>query len=366
MGPKKGPLENLVKINKNFWKNKKVLITGHTGFKGSWLSIILKELGCKVYGYSLKPNNSQKLFDLFDIQNSIQKSVFGNITDYNKLKKFSISTKPDIVINLAAQSLVIDGYKDPYNNFKTNILGAINILDICDNIKSVKLLLNVTTDKVYLTENKFKLLNENSKLFAHDPYGISKVCSDLLTQSYNYFNKNKNLKFLTARSGNVIGGGDFNKNRIVPDILKSINEKKILTLRNPTHIRPWQHVFEPLTGYLILIQKYYSIKSFDKENDITWNFGPNKKSCITVDRLTNKFLRLKKFNISKSNKYAKLKETKFLGIDSAKSKKRLLWKQKWNIDKTTKSIYDWNNFYLKSKINIKKYSLNQFIEYLND
>jgi CDP-glucose 4,6-dehydratase len=359
-------MEDLVNLNKDFWKNKKVLITGHTGFKGSWLSIILKELGCKVYGYSLEPNRSQKLFKLFDIQNTIDKSVFGNICEYKRLKNFCLSIKPNIIINLAAQSLVIDGYKDPLSNFRSNILGAINILDISDNIKSTKFFLNVTTDKVYLTENKLKLLNEDSKLFAHDPYGISKVCSDLLTQSYNHFNKNKNLKFIVARSGNVIGGGDFTKNRIIPDILRSINQKKNLILRNPSHIRPWQHVFEPLTGYIILIEKFYSTKSFDKNNDIAWNFGPNIRSCITVDKLTRKFLKFQKFNISKLNKFSNLKETKFLGINSSKSKNKLLWKQKWDIDKTIKSIYDWNDFYKNKEGNIKKYSLKQYIEYLQD
>lgn len=356
----------MVNLNKNFWKNKRILITGHTGFKGSWLSIILKELGCKVYGYSLKPNKSQKLFNIFDIQNSIEKSRFADISEYNKLKNFCILTKPNIIINLAAQSLVIEGYKDPFNNFKTNIQGIINILDICDNIKSAKLLLNVTTDKVYLSENKLKSFNEKSKLFAHDPYGISKVCSDLLTQSYNYFNKNKNLRFLVARSGNVLGGGDYSKNRIVPDILKSINHKTKLIVRNPSHIRPWQHLFEPLVGYMFLIQKYYSIKSFDRENDATWNFGPHINCCVSVDELTKKFLKFKKFNISKSNKFSKLKETKFLSLDSSKSKKRLSWRQKWSIDKTIKSIYEWNNSFIYNKSNIKKYSLNQFDEYLND
>jgi len=352
----------MVKVNNKFWKNKKVIITGHTGFKGSWLSLILTSYGSKVYGYSLKPNNNQKLYKLFDIENIIERSEFGNILNHAKLFSFCNKIQPDIIIHLASQSLVMEAYNKPYNNFQSNITGTINLLNIADNLISLKLFLNVTTDKVYKIKNKLCSFKESDELYANDPYGISKVCSDLLTQSYNSFKKNKNLIFLTARSGNIIGGGDFSKNRLVPDILKAIITNKKLVVRNPSHIRPWQHIFEPITGYLMLIENFYHCKNINRK-DYAWNFGPNLSSCVSVSHIVkifHKFCQIK-FEISNnSNNYV---ETKHLTLNSSKAKKYLHWKPTWSLNTAIENIIEWNNYNNQSR-DIKKFSLTQFKQFL--
>ena len=245
-------------INPNFWKNKKVLITGHTGFKGSWLSIWLKLMGANLTGYSLLPTTKLSLFEVAKVKVGM-KSVIGDIRDIKSLSKLINKIKPEIIIHLAAQPLVRYSYKKPIETYETNIMGTINLLEACKKVKSVKVFLNVTSDKCY--ENK-KIKNkkylETDPMGGDDPYSSSKACSELVSKAYrSSFFKNNDIALATARAGNIIGGGDWSLDRLVPDIFRSMNNRKNILIRNPKSIRPWQHVLEALSGYIILVQNLY-------------------------------------------------------------------------------------------------------------
>lgn len=353
-------MENLGKLNK-FWNNKKVFITGHTGFKGSWLSIILNMLGSNIYGYSLKPNKSS-LFNQANCKSFLKKNVYGDINNYNFLKKELIKINPEILFHLAAQPLVSDSYRDPLETLKTNIIGTSNLLNVLINVKSLRSVVIVTTDKVYKIKKKNKSYNESDHLGGKDPYSISKVCAELITESFeNSFFKKTFLenKVSTARSGNVIGGGDYAKNRLLPDIIKSINSKKKLIIRNPSHIRPWQHVIEPLIGYITLAEKQYKTKKLNNYN--AWNFGPKKSSFIKVINLVNLIKKRFFLNIKISNKQ-KFSETKVLRLNSNKSYKVLNWSNKWDMQESLDKVIEWNELY-KKKVKAKDICESQIRKY---
>ena len=352
-------------INKNFWYKKKVFITGHTGFKGSWLCLFLHYLGAEVTGYSLKPNTKPNLFELAKIDKIIKKSVIGDVRDYKNLYKEIKKSKANFVFHLAAQPLVNESYSNPVKTFNTNIMGSINLLEASRNVKSVKSIVIITTDKVYKIKKINKDYIELDELGGNDPYSASKACAEIVINSYiQSFTKKSFLKdrISTARSGNVLGGGDYSKNRLVPDILKAINEHNELIIRNPEHVRPWQHVIEPLYGYMLLAQKQYQKKIKEKNN--AWNFGPRNNNFVTVNQIIGKIKKLKKIKkitVKKSN----IVETKVLRLNSYKAMKKLKWKPKWNIDKTMEKIILWNDLNKRIK-NTKKICENQIIDYLND
>lgn len=347
----------------NFWRNKKVFITGHTGFKGSWMCIMLNLLGAKIYGYSLKPDK-KSLFIQSRCSKFLKKNTYSNIINERKLNKSINKIKPDILFHLAAQPLVIEGYKSPIETFNTNINGTINVLNCIRNCKSLKSAVIITTDKVYKIQKKNKLYSENDELGGSDPYSASKVCTEILTNSFiQSFFKMTNLRnrVSSARSGNVIGGGDYAKNRLVPDIINAINSNKQLYIRNPNHIRPWQHVIEPTYGYLKLAQLQFENKL--KNIDGKWNFGPNQKSFIKVIDVIKKINKLKKikFKLDKSRKI--IKETKILKLSNKKAKKFLMWKPKWNLNITLNYVIEWNDSY-KKKRNVKEICEKQIMKYL--
>lgn len=348
---------------KDFWKNKKVFLTGHTGFKGTWLSIFLNMLGAKVYGYSLKPKklslfNQTKCFKL------VNKNYISNINNLNNLKKKILKTKPDIIFHLAAQPLVSESLKKPIDTFNTNVIGTLNVLEASKKVKSVKSLVIITTDKVYKINSKNKSYVETDELGGIDPYSASKACTEILINSYilSFLKNSSTIKVSSARSGNVIGGGDYSKERLVPDIFRAFNNNKPIIIRNPDHIRPWQHVIEPLYGYLILAEKIF-LNKLSKLN-YSWNFGPKKSSFIKVKKVIEKFENhkmIKKILIKKNKNI----ETKILKLNSSKAIKYLNWRQKWNIDQTIKKIVEWN-ILVKVKKNYKKVCEDQIIEYLED
>ena len=246
-------------INKKYWNNRRVFVTGHTGFKGSWLCIYLSLLGAKVTGYSLKPKNKPNLFELANIKKLIKKSVIADIRNFNKLLYEIKKSKADTIFHLAAQPLVRYSYKNPKETFDTNFNGTLNILECVKNIKTIKTTVIITSDKVY-DVNKSKIFKENDLLGGIDPYSASKVCIEHLFFSYkkSFFDKNNKQKLATVRAGNVIGGGDYSEDRLIPDIYKFKKKRKKIILRNPRAIRPWQHVLEPLSGYLLLAQNLNS------------------------------------------------------------------------------------------------------------
>ena len=354
----------MVNLDFKFWKNKKVLITGNNGFKGTWLSIFLFHLGAKVYGFSQKPKKNY-FSNFINFNSYIKNQEYGDINNFSKFHKFIKYIRPEIVIHMAAQPLVIEAFKDPIRTFYTNINGTINVINSISKLDSINLFLNITTDKVYKTGNNLKLHCEDDYLQGSEFYSCSKVASDSITYILSKFSKNFNTKkYLIARSGNVIGGGDYSENRIVPDLLKAYNKNQTLIIRNDSHVRPWQHVLEPLGGYLQLIQNFYN-KSSLSEKEIAWNFGPNKSSYKSVGQLVNSFKKkivLKSEIQSISNK--KNIESKFVGLDSSKAKKKLNWYPKWSLDQTIDKIIEWNS-YSNSQKKIQQITVKQIEQYID-
>jgi CDP-glucose 4,6-dehydratase len=357
-------INNFKSLSK-FWKGKKVFLTGHTGFKGSWFAILLNLLGAKVVGYSLKPAANPNLFDLIKLNRKIHNSIIGDIADYNKLKKSINKFSPDFVVHMAAQAIVRESYVSPKYTYQVNTLGTVNILNILNELKFIKSALIITTDKVYFNNNKKKYYQENDVLGGHDPYSNSKSCAELVVNSYNHsFFKEKNIFVATARAGNVIGGGDFSKDRILPDYFRSLFKNKKLVLRSPNSIRPWQHVLEPLYGYLLLLMKLHKK---EKLSIGSFNFGPNKsnnKSVNDVINLINKdfnnFVKVIKKNNSLKNYY----ESKILMLNSNKSKKILNWETKYNLEQSIKLTTLWFRSFIENK-NIFKLTQDQIRNYFN-
>jgi len=354
-------MENLDNLKK-FWNKKKVFITGHTGFKGAWLCIILKYLNSEIYGYALKPEKNS-LFIKSQIGKNLYSNTYSDIRDITKLKKKIKQSKAEIIFHLAAQPLVLESYKKPLKTFSTNIMGTLNLLECIREIKSIRSVVIITTDKVYKINKKNINYKEVDQLGGFDPYSASKVGAEIVVESYiKSFFKNSILKnrISTARAGNVIGGGDFSKNRLVPDIIYAINSKKKINIRNPNHIRPWQHVLDPLMGYLILAKKQYKNKIDNKVH--SWNFGPNKSNFKKVIDIVKYIKNLQNFNYN-FQKNKKIKETIVLKLNSIKAKKKLKWVSKWNLNESLKKTIEWNAS-VKKGISPRDLCEKQFLMYI--
>ena len=341
------------------YKNLRVLITGSTGFKGAWLSFWLNEIGAKVIGVALKPEKNSILFKSLNLDEKIQQ-YYLDITNFKKLNEIIKKKRPDIIFHLAAQSIVSNSFKDPLNTFKTNILGSANVLESF-RINKIPNLVYITSDKCYLNLDKKKNYKETDILGGIDNYSSSKASAEIIFSSYfnSYFIKEKNLSLVSARAGNVVGGGDMKDNRIVPDIIKSLINKKRLILRNPKATRPWQHVLEPLSGYLLVGHK---LINNELKNDIlpSWNFGPKTKNCKNVEFITRIILRnWKKRNLKFSiNDKKNYHESKFLSLNIGKAKKELNWEPRLNLLETFKLTVDWYKSYFENK-NIEQFTSKQ-------
>jgi CDP-glucose 4,6-dehydratase len=343
-------LEDLVKIvnlDINFYNNKKVFITGHTGFKGSWLCLFLRKLGANVVGYSLAPEiRDENLFELAKIDQDIDSHI-GDIRDFQKLKKILKISQPDIIFHLAAQPLVRASYEDPVYNYETNVMGTVNLLEVSKDLESLKALVNITTDKCYENKEWFWSYREDDTLGGHDPYSASKACSEIVTNSYRKsFFVDKNIGLASARAGNVIGGGDFSRDRIIPDIVRSIRKNQKVVLRNPKAVRPWQHVLDVLYGYLLLGEKLYNNPMNYSES---FNFSPIENMEVNVERVVNKFISVigrggYEINSDKTN----LHEAQMLKLDSSKAFKKLNWRSKYKIEDAIHKTSDWYRDYLQN------------------
>lgn len=334
---------------KKFYKNKKILVTGATGFKGSWLCAWLLNLGSKVYATGYNPNQNNILFKSLKLSKKINLKLF-DIRDLNKLDKFIKKNKPQIIFHLAAQPLVIDSYKKPHKTFDINFRGTLNVLEVSKKYSFIKSVIFVTSDKVYENTGKLKGYKENDILGGLDPYSASKSSSEILIRSYREsFFKNKYLCGISSvRAGNVIGGGDWSENRLIPDCIKCLIKKKKIILRNPNFSRPWQLVLEPLKGYLILAEKQYRQPS---RYSGSWNFGTQKKSSIQVKEIVEFIIKFwGKGEIKVINK-KRYKEQKNLQIDSSKAKKKLYWKPSYNTKKAVEVTTEWYSKVLINKIN---------------
>lgn len=334
-------------LDLNFYKNKVVLVTGHTGFKGSWLTRILINAGAKVIGYSLVSPTNPNLFSLADIENKMI-SIIGDVRDFTKLKSVFDKYQPEIVLHLAAQPIVRDSYKEPRYTYETNVMGTVNVLECIRLTPSVKSFLNVTTDKVYFNDDipnhPFK---EDEPLDGYDPYSNSKSCSELVTHSYKKsFFQERDCSISTARAGNVIGGGDFSNDRIIPDCVRAIEGHKEIIVRNPHSTRPYQHVLEPLYIYLEICEKQYGNKNYEGY----YNVGPDDCDCVTTGDLVNMFCNTwgngaKWVNKSDGGPH----EASFLKLDNNKIKQTFGWKPRWHINEAMSKICQWTKVYLEDK-----------------
>lgn len=344
----------------DFYKDKHVFVTGHTGFKGSWLCEILINAGAKVTGYSLEPPTTPSLFELAKIDTRID-SVIGDIRDYQKLKEAFDEAQPKIVLHLAAQPIVRDSYKDPTYTYETNVMGTVNILECVRHSDCVKSFLNVTTDKVYLNKEWVWGYRENEELDGFDPYSNSKSCSELVTHSYkNSFFSDKHVAISTARAGNVIGGGDFANDRIIPDCVRAMADNREIIVRNPYSTRPYQHVLEPLFAYLMIAQKQYE----DEKYSGWYNVGPDECDCVTTGELADLFCKYwgdaKWKNVAEKNAPH---EANFLKLDCSKIKSTFGWKPHWHIDEAIQKTVEWSKVYLHGG-NVTETMDKQIEEYL--
>ena len=350
----------------NFLKsfnNRKVLVTGSTGFKGSWLCFWLHKLNAKVVGIGLKPEKNEIIFKSLKIKNKI-KQYYLNINDFRKLNKVIKKEKPSIVFHLAAQSIVSEGYKDPLNTFETNLIGSSNLLESC-RINKIKNLVYITSDKCYLNEGKKARYTEKDILGGEDPYSASKAGAEIIFHSYlkSFYLNKKKINFASGRAGNVIGGGDMKKDGIIPDIIRSIKLKKKLVIRNPKFVRPWQHVLEAISGYLMLGHLLIK-KRLNSSHYPSWNFGPKNIKSKTVMQLVKEFFKSwgikKDFKLLKSNQF---KEAKLLVLDSKKANKELRWKSRLTFKETLSLTVEWYKNYLLKK-NLEKLTISQINYYL--
>lgn len=328
-------------IDKKFWKNKRVLVTGHTGFKGGWLSLWLKLLGAKVYGYSLNPITKKNFFNETKLKKIFAKEVRKNIQNKKEIENFIKKNKPQIIFHLAAQPQVLESFNDPVNTIYSNIIGTVNLLESIRKKKYIKALINITTDKVYKNSEKDIKFKEDFCLGGDDIYSSSKASADIITLSYiKSFFDNSNCNISTVRAGNCIGGGDWTKYRILTDSVSAFYKKKELIIRRPKAKRPWQHLLEPLAGYIILAQKLCSKKG--KKFNGAWNFGPDRRIHLSVLEFAKIFgKKLNPMFKIKIRKATDKREKMNLDLDSSKAKIKLKWKTFLSIQKTLSMTAEW-------------------------
>lgn len=361
-------MENMVNFTSLFggvYNNKKVLITGHTGFKGSWLTLWLKALGAEVYGYSLAPDCKPNHYNLLkcDITENLS-----DIRNYNEFEKFVFQTQPDVVFHLAAQALVRKSYEEPIETYTTNVIGTLNLLETCRKVKSVKAIVIITSDKCYENKEWIWGYRENDTMGGYDPYSSSKGCAEILTASYrnsffniNDYEKKHNVLLASARAGNVIGGGDWANDRLIPDIIKAASENNPSLIRNPNATRPWQHVLEPLSGYLTLGWKLLEGKKDFAEG---WNFGPDLNSNITVFevvKIAKKYW--EKINVNYGKETQDAHEAHLLMLDCSKANKLLKWQPVWDIEASIFNTMNWYKYFYEFNNIITQ---QQIIQYVTD
>lgn len=330
----------------SIYKGKSVFVTGHTGFKGSWLCKILSGAGAVVTGYSLNPPTEPSLFEIAGIASDIT-SVIGDIRDYKSLKAAFDKAQPEIVLHLAAQPIVRDSYKEPAYTYETNVMGTVNILECVRNSDCVKSFLNVTTDKVYLNKEWAWGYRENEELDGFDPYSNSKSCSELVTHSYkNSFFSDGKVAVSTARAGNVIGGGDFANDRIIPDCIRAAQKHEDIIVRNPFSTRPYQHVLEPLFAYLMIAAKQYEDNRFAGY----YNVGPDDSDCFETGALADLFIKHWGDGMKWINRYdGGPHEANFLKLDCSKLKTTFGWHPRWNLDKAIEKVVEWSKCWLNNE-----------------
>lgn len=353
-------------VNPSFWSGKRVFMTGHTGFKGGWLSLWLSSMGAKVTGYSLTPNTNPNFFDVACVQEGLEKSHIGDIRDLSTLQKAVSDASPEIVIHMAAQPLVRYSYANPVETYATNVMGTVHVLESIRSLSSVRAAVMVTTDKCYENKEWAWGYRENEPMGGYDPYSNSKGCAELVTSAYrqSYFSPEKysqhRVALASARAGNVIGGGDWSEDRLIPDAIKAFETNQPLVIRNPLATRPWQHVLEPLSGYLVLAQALYQGGA---QFDGGWNFGPRDEDARPVQDVIN--LLIKHWSGAASwqqDTGEQPHEAHSLKLDCSKAKQYLNWAPKWSLEQAIEKIAKWQSG-IQEGADMKALSLEQIKTY---
>ena len=350
-------------MNSAFWCNKRVFITGHTGFKGSWLSLWLQNLGAKVYGLALEPGTTPNMFSEAKVAEKMVIHTIGDIRDLSTVQNSMQASQPDIVIHMAAQALVRHSYANPVETYSTNVMGTVNVLEAARQISSIKSIVVVTSDKCY--ENKEWLwgYREIDSMGGHDPYSNSTGCAELVTNAYrSSFFQDKSIALASARAGNVIGGGDWSADRLIPDILRAFDLQEPVNIRNPNATRPWQHVLEPLSGYLILAERLYTDGQSYAEG---WNFGPKEGDTQPVqwivERMVNSWGHVpgwNHFSVEQTH------EANYLKLDISKANGRLSWHPRWSLERSLSEVIHWHKSFLNND-DLRKTTLQQISAYSN-
>ena len=354
------------KVNPIFWSDKRVFLTGHTGFKGGWLSIWLTSMGAKVTGYALAPSSGTNFFDVSQVEDGLVKSHIADIRDLEKLQKAILEANPEIVIHMAAQPLVRYSYQNPVETYATNVMGTVHVLECLCKSHSVRAAVVVTTDKCYENKEWEWGYRENEPMGGHDPYSSSKGCAELVTSAYreSFFNPDKyaqhQVAIASARAGNVIGGGDWSQDRLLPDALKAFESNQPLVIRNPLATRPWQHVLEPLSGYLVLAQALYQ-DGFAFNG--AWNFGPCDEDARSVQDVVD--LVIKDWGGAASwhqDASDNPHEAHSLKLDCSKARQLLNWVPHWNLEHAVMQVTAWQKAY-RQQLNMRDFSLQQINSY---
>ncbi len=349
-------------IDQAFWQGKRVFLTGHTGFKGSWLSLWLVSLGAEVKGYALNPPTSPSLFYEAEVGMVINSQI-GDIRDQDTLQESMVEYSPDILIHMAAQPLVRYSYDEPIETYEVNVIGTAKVLEVARSCPNLKAIVNITTDKCYENDERIQGYKESDSMGGYDPYSSSKGCAELVASAYrSSFLKDQGIGLASVRAGNVIGGGDWADDRLIPDILRSFEKNESVIIRSPKATRPWQHVLEPLSGYLILAEKLYKNQ---KEYDEGWNFGPDEQDAKPVDWILDKMISKWPDSGWELDQNSNPHEADFLKLDISKVKSKLGWKPVWELSHTLEKIIDWHKAWL-NKEDMQTMCLAEIEEYTRD
>jgi len=350
------------RVNIAYWRGKKVFVTGHTGFKGSWLSLWLQSMGACVKGFALEPPTSPSLFEQAGVANGMESEI-GDIRDLVAIKASMTAFNPDVLIHMAAQPLVRLSYREPVETYATNVMGTVHVLESARQCSNLKAIVNVTTDKCYENQEWVWGYRENEPMGGHDPYSNSKGCSELVTAAYrsSFFNTEDTPALASARAGNVIGGGDWAEDRLIPDILRAIEQQQPVIIRNPQATRPWQHVLEPLSGYLILAEKLFTEGTGYAEG---WNFGPRDDDVQPVEWILNHIVEQWGAGASwQLDTNPQPHEAQLLKLDISKAAAQLKWQPRWSLEQALDSIVEWHQCWLAQR-DIREKTLNQISLYL--
>ena len=349
-------------IDNNFWSGRSVFITGHTGFKGGWLSYWLSQMGAKVHGYSLDAPTTPNFFTVCNLEKHLESSTIGNILDFEHLNKALDQTSPEVVFHLAAQPLVRESYSSPIATFETNVIGTANVMEACRSVPLIKAIVNITTDKCYENKEWTWSYRENDRLGGRDPYSASKACAEIAAAAYrDSFLTEANIYLASVRAGNVIGGGDWATDRLIPDFLRALDIGELLTIRSPNAVRPWQHVLEPLSGYLILAEKLFS-----EGNAFTdaWNFGPNDDEAKSVSWIVNQLCNRTPGAKWQTENAQQPHEAGLLKLDSSKAKTNLGWNPRWNLEMALNKTIEWHQAWQKGD-DMAAFTSTQLKAYIN-